>query len=131
MQYNELVTLVRKYKKDVVTLPTQISSTTELQVLRRLKDGTRLSVSCPKAIHKYNCYTGGIDKGDQFRKYYHVWLKCQKNYKYFIFDTVITNAFISSQHSVTTIWQMHLILLLKNYRLRLAERLIGNYCSQK
>ena len=60
MQYIELVTLVQKYKKEDVTLPTQSSSTTELQVLRRLKDGTRLSVSCPVA--KYNCYTERIDK---------------------------------------------------------------------
>ena len=25
---------------------------------------------------------GGVDKGDQLSKYYHVRLKCQKNYKY-------------------------------------------------
>ena len=57
-----------------------------------------------------------------------VWLKCQKNYKYifwFVFDTAITFC-----HS--TVWlhsQTH--VLLKNFRIRLAERLIGNYCSQK
>ena len=75
---------------------------------------------------------GGVDKGDQLRKCYHVRLKCQKNYKYifwFAFDTAITNAFILSQYSVTTVSQTH--LLLKNFRLRLAERLIGNYCSRK
>ena len=115
-----------------MTLSTQSNPTEEHQVLRRQKDGTRVSVSCPEAIHMYNRYMGGVDKGDQLRKYYHVRLKCQKNYKYifwFAFDTAITNAFILSQYSVTTVSQMH--LLLKNFRLRLAERLIGNYCSRK
>ena len=53
-------------------------------------------MSCPEAIYKYNRYMGGVDKGDQLRKYYHVRLKCQKNYKYifwFAFDTTITNAY--------------------------------------
>ena len=94
--------------------------------------GWHKSVSCPEAVYKYNRYMGGVDKGDQLCKYYHVRLKCQKNYEYifwFAFDTAITNAFILSQYSVTTVSQMH--LLLKNFRLRLAERLIGNYCSRK
>ena len=115
-----------------MTLSTQSNPTTDHQVLRRQKDGTRVSVSCPEAVYKYNRYMGGVDKGDQLRKYYHVRLKCQKNYKYifwFAFDTAITNAFILSQYSVTTVSQTH--LLLKNFRLRLAERLIGNYCSRK
>ena len=42
------------------------------QVLRRPKDGTRVSVPCPEAVYKYNRYMGGVDKGDQLRKYYHV-----------------------------------------------------------
>ena len=94
--------------------------------------GWHKSMSCPEAVYKYNRYMGRVDKGDQLRKYYHVRLKCQKNYKYifwFAFDTAITNAFILSQYSVTTVSQTH--LLLKNFRLRLAERLIGTYCSQK
>ena len=132
MQRNELVATVWRDKKDVVTLSTQSNPTKEHQVLRRQKDGTRVSVSCPEAIHMYNRYMGGVDKGDQLRKYYHVRLKCQKNYKYifwFAFDTAITNASILSQYSVTTVSQTH--LLLKNFRLRLAERLIGNYCSRR
>ena len=67
---------------EIVTLSTQTSPITEHQVLRRQKDGTRVSFSCPEAIHKYYCYLGGVDKGDQLQKYYHVRLKCQNNYQY-------------------------------------------------
>ena len=30
----------------------------------------------------YNQYMGGVDVGDQLQGYYHVCLKCTKNYKY-------------------------------------------------
>ena len=63
MQRNELVATVWRDKKDVVTLSTQSNPTTDYQVLRRQKDGTRVSVSCPKAIYKYNRYMGGSGQG--------------------------------------------------------------------
>jgi len=65
----------------------------------------------------------GVDKGDQFRGYYRVWLKCMKYYKYILFDVSITNAFILSSYVPTTT-SKH---TLKKFRLMLATQLIGNY----
>ena len=130
-QSRGVVDIVWKDKKEVVAFFTESNPTRLVHVQRTQKDGTRASVQCPEAIQKYNRYVGGVDKGDQLRGYYCVRLKCQKYYKYvfwFAFDTAITNAYILSQYNVTTVSPTHLVL---NFRLRLAERLIGSYCSRK
>ena len=54
-------------------------------VLRRQKDGTRLSVPCPEAILTYNQYMGGVDRGDQLRGYYSCKVKSRKFYKYIFY----------------------------------------------
>ena len=66
-------------------------------VLRRQKDGSRISVRCPLSIMEYNNYMGGVDRGGQVRGYYSCRTKCRKFYKYifhFLLDVAITNAFI-------------------------------------
>ena len=55
----------------------------------------------------YNEYMGCVDEEDQLRGYYHVRMKCTKNYKYvfwFGFDVGVTNTFIlySRRYSVPT-----------------------------
>ena len=68
---------------------------------------------------------GGVDLGDQLRKYYSVHLKCNKNYKYifwFMFDVCITNAYV-----LTSLEQERL----KNFRVKLAKALIGTYNSRQ
>lgn len=97
-------------------------------VLRRQKDGTRISVPCPEAIIIYNRYMGGVDRGDQVRGYYNCKVKSRKFYKYifyFLFDVSITNAFIlyknfRSSPTFNTI---------KKFRLQLARELIGEYTT--
>lgn len=70
-------------------------------------------------------------EADQLRGYYHVHFKCTKNYKYilsFLFDVASTNAFIlHSYFEVTTGTPM----TLKQFRIKLAEQLIGSYKSRK
>ena len=78
----------------------------------------------------YNLYMGGVDLGDQLWGYYHVRLKCTKNYKYifwFLVDVSPTNAFILHSFDVQTGTPM----TLKQFRLKLAEQLIGTYISRK
>ncbi len=48
---------------NVLSTNTQPAATSS--VLRRQKDGTRISVSCPESIMTYNQHMGGVDRGDQ------------------------------------------------------------------
>ena len=99
-------------------------------VLRRQKNGTRLSVPCPEAILTYNQYMGGVDRGDQLRGYYSCKVKSRKFYKYifyFLLDVSITNAYILYKNfcSSPTFNNM------KKFRLQLARELIGEYTSRR
>ena len=88
---------------NVVSTLASPSDVTSVQ--RQQKDGTRMTVECPLCVALYNLYMGGVDLGDQLRGYYHVRLKCTKNYKYifwFLVDVAITNAFILQSFDVQT-----------------------------
>ena len=133
MQCNNLVATVWMDKRPVSTLST-LSPPDETQLVRRKeKDGTMINVSCPHSIVIYNKFMGGVDRGDQMRQYYCVRLKSYKNYKYifwFAFEVCIGNAYILSKFSPnasSALSHRHL----KNFRLRLAEELIGSYCTKK
>ena len=49
---------------------------------------------------------------------------------WFLFDVVVTNAFILSRYAITTTPGPTSRQTLKYYRLKLAEHLIGSYCSR-
>lgn len=69
---------------------------------RRKADGSVINVECPVAIIDYNKFMGGVDKGDQFMKYYVVRMKSRKCYKYifwFLFEVCVLNTFILSWYS--------------------------------
>ena len=71
----------------------------------------------------------GVDKGDQLRRYYRLGLKFMKNYKYiffFLLDTAITNAYILYSNFTPTSKK----LKQKEFRLQLAQQLIGDYCGR-
>ena len=68
---------------------------------RKRVDRSIMNVECPISIVDYNKYMGGVDRGDQYRKYYHVHVKSRKPYKYifwFLFE-VCVNSFILSHYS--------------------------------
>ena len=113
----------------MVNVASTLASPDMTTVDRRQKDGTRVSFTCPRCIQLYE-HMGGVDEGDQLRGYYQVRLKCTKNYKYifwFMFDVSVTNSFILTKFYVVTGTPM----TLKQFRVKLAEQLIGNYCSRK
>ncbi len=113
---------------NVLSTNTQPAATSS--VLRRQKDGTRISVSCPESIMTYNQHMGGVDRGDQLRGYYSCRTKSKKFYKYvfmFLFDVAITNAYILYKHA-----NAHPKLKnIKEFRLQLAKKLIAQYCSRR
>ena len=112
---------------------TALSTTTQPEtgtVLRRQKDGTRISAPCPLSIIDYNKYMGGVDRGDQVRGYYSCRTKCRKFYKYifhFLLDVAITNAYIlQKDYCGSTPFRT-----IKEFRLQLASELIDDYCSRR
>ena len=77
------------------------------KVLRRQKDGSRKEVPCPIACVEYNKYMGGVDRGDQLRRYH------QSNFK----STSILRIFCS-------VWQS-LILIFSFASKTLAKKLVS------
>ena len=129
-QSGNLVATAWKDNKVVNVVSTLASPNDHTFVNRGQKDGSRIPVPCPVCIFLYNRYMGGVDLGDQLRGYYHVRLKCMKNYKYifwFMFDVAITNAHILQSYDVSTAGASDL----KRFRMKLAEQLIGTYMSRK
>ena len=73
---------------------------------------------------------GGVDLGDQYRGYYQVRIKSRKFYKYifwFLFEICILNSSILHRYSP----YIGRNLTYLEYRIELAQQLIGNYCSRK
>ena len=57
---------------------------------RKRRDGSIVHVNCPLII-------GGVDLGDQYRKYYQVPVKSCKSYS--MFEVCVYNSFILSHYS--------------------------------
>ena len=72
---------------------------------------------------------GGVDRNDQLRGYYSIKLKSRKNYMYLFFaavDIAITNSFVLSKFFPDLRKEN-----VKEFRLALANLLIGEYNSRK
>ena len=93
-------------------------------VLRRQRDGTRITLPCPASIISYNAFMGGVDRGDQLRGYYNCRSKSRKFYKYILLDTAVTNAYILHTQYTESPTFKHV----KDFRVALAKSLIGDYC---
>ena len=110
-QRGSLVASVWMDKKPVTMLSTLAQADATHTAQRRQRDWLRVSVQCPDAVVLYNQYMAGVDKGDQYRQYYRVRTKCNKNYKYifwFLFDVAITNSYILSTFTPTCAPVSHL-----------------------
>ena len=99
-------------KKQVSMLSTLTDPDSCATVRRKEKDGSQTTLNCPTAITAYNTHMAGLDRGDQLRRYYTLRL---------------TNAYILySNHSSAP-----KPVKQKEFRLILAESLIGDYCGRQ
>ena len=97
-QSNNLTVSLWQDNKTVVVIASDSDPTVMDSVSHRHKDGSYHIYPCPPAIAEYNKKMGGVDNNDQLWGYYHVRLKCRKNYKYifwFMFDLVVTVSFFA------------------------------------
>jgi hypothetical protein len=114
MENKRIVTLVNN-----ITDPEAVST-----VLRRNKDGTRSSVSCPESVQRYNSYMGGVDMFDARRKTYSCSRKSRKWWLrlfYFLLDAAVTNAYILYKESNHTP-----ALTMKEFVLKICECLVAS-----
>ena len=117
-------------RKVVMVMASNTQPSATGYALRRQKDHSRTPIPCPESIIMYNKYMGGVDRGDQLRGYYSCRTKSRKFYKYifhFLFDVAITNSYILQKSFCPN----STIKNIKDFRLKLAMQLIGEYCSRQ
>ena len=65
-------------RKLVYIMSTNVSPTSTTTVKHQNKEGHVKIVTYSLSIQLYNSYMGGVDRVDQLRGYYHVWMKSHK-----------------------------------------------------
>jgi len=81
-QDGNMVVTVWQDTKPVTIMSTQHDPDVTATVKRKKGDGSKVDVTCPQAVIDYNAHMGGVDLGDQYKKYYQVRMKSPKFYKY-------------------------------------------------
>ena len=120
-------------RKPVYVMSTNSQPDESTTVRRRNRDGSTQQVPCPPSIVAYNKFMGGVDKSDQLRHYYPVRCKTRKFYRYifwFLFDSCAVNASILIHNFEPVADSNVRQITQKNFRLKLAEGLIGEYNSR-
>ena len=130
-QTGNLVMTVWQDTKPVVVLSTNCDPTVHTEVKRKQKDGSQTTVQCPLSAQVYNKYMGGVDRADQYRGCYTVWAKSRKCYRYvfwFLFEICVFNTYVLHRYSPSA---SKPLTEYKDFRVLLANELIGSYCSRK
>ena len=114
--------------KCVHVLSTAFDPNTVVDVKRKQKDGTRLSVTCPKPVFEYTQHMGGVDRFDQRRSMYSVRRRSRKWWMrllYFVIDAAVVNAYIlyNSVHPDEAMSTFQ-------FRQNLFRGLVGSYSSR-
>lgn len=125
---NDQQTLAARWQdsKEVVVL-SNCHDTTVNQVIRKQKDGTKMTVSCPSMISFYNQHMGGVDLSDQKVAVYDFGRKSKKWWKKVFYKLLMV--------SVVNSWILHQEVTKKKTKLLqflvpLAEQLIGSGKAQ-
>ena len=129
-QDSNLAVIVWQDTKAVVIMSIAHNPSEATTVKRKKGDGSTLELTCPQAIVDCNQHMGGVDRGDQYRKYYQVRMKSRKSYRYifwFLFEISVLNSFVLHHYSPCT----SKILNYLDFCVQLAKELIGNYCNRK
>lgn len=130
-QDQNLVMTVWQDTKPVTLLSTLWDPEEVITVKRKRKDGTILDIQCPAVVNTYNQNMGGVDRGDQYRKYYEIRMKSRKVYKYvfwFLVEVCILNTYQMYRYTGCT---GKVLSTFKDFRVELAKELIGSYCGRK
>ena len=130
-QDGNLVMTVWQDTKPVCMLSTLWDPEDATTVRRKRKNGDTIEVRCPNVVDIYNKNMGGVDRGDQLRKYYEVRMKSRKVYKYifwFLVEVCILNSYIFQAH-VPSIGKP--LVTFKDFRVDLAKSLIGSYMGRR
>lgn len=121
-------------KKSVIIASNMHNINDFTTINRRNKFGIKENVKCPKSVSDYNKYMGGVDMFDQFMGSYSISWKSRRwwiKIFYYSIDCVIVNSYILHRTTTnlsdnTTKPMTHL-----NFRSKLADQLIGDFCSRK
>lgn len=117
-------------KKPVNFLSSAHTPRKTTSVLRRLKNGKRVSVHCPTVVDVYNKYMGGVDRFDQYRERYETGRKSKKwwfRIYYFLLDLAIVNSYILWKLCQPPNFKVNQL----TYRLNLARQLINGFSTRK
>ena len=98
-------------------------------IKRRKKDGEQAEVQCPHIITAYNKYMGGVDRNDQMASYYAIKCKSKKWWHRIFFE--LLNRSIVNSHILELESANHENRCLKDFRLELAKKLIGDFTAKK
>ena len=131
-QNDDMVIFLWQDTRPVLVASTAHTPTSTSMVTRKRGNGSTISIPSPTAIVDYNNHMGGVDIGDQYRKYYQVRMKSRKAYKYifwFLMEICSLNAFILHRHYLTSQQKKPPTYL--EFRIQLAKQLIGDYNSRK
>lgn len=127
-QKGPLVVTAWMDNKVVTVMSTNTQPGEKCPTLRRLRNGVRAEFTCAASIVAYSAHMVGVDRNDQMRQYYHIRTKSGKSYKYilwFCVEVVVANTFILCREYKNT------TLTMKDCRLELVKKLIGNYNSRR
>lgn len=117
----------RKAVNFISTIDSPRQTTT---VQRRLRNGTKLDVHCPKVVETYNKYMGGVDRFDQMLERYAIGRRSIKWWHrifYYLLDMAVVNSFV--------LWKLNRPDKEKcsqlTFRLKLARQLVNGFSSRK
>ena len=84
-------------KKDVSFLSTNVSPGEPSRLVPRLVKGQDITIEKPRVADVYPKHTGGVDRADQLRSFYHTGWQSRKWYRYifwFLFNLSVCNAHV-------------------------------------